>query len=146
MKKAMIIGSVAVFVFLLFMGCNEWQPRPVFYKNIEQAELQLPNSCDGSQNDVCATFSCLTPNCWCKDSPETVLVKGTNTKKIENNIQARKIVEDYLLKTNIEGFIITSSVQLNNIFYNVFVEDELGDELVYTVAIDGAIIETVCGV
>jgi len=146
MKSTMIIGSVTVIVLLLFMGCNDWQPRPTFYKGIEVNEYQLPNSCDGLQNDVCATFSCLTPNCWCKESPEKILVEGTNTIKIENNTQAKQEVEDYLLKTNIEGFSITSSVQLNNIFYNVFVEDELGDELVYTVAVDGTIIETVCGV
>ncbi len=41
---------------------------------------------------------------------------------------------------------ITKVVKLNTIFYNAFVEDEEGNETVYTVAIDGTILKTVCGV
>ena len=42
---------------------------------------------------------------------------------------------------------VKKAVKINNVFYNVFVDEhEEGNEVTYTVAVDGTIIKTICGV
>ncbi len=150
MQKLLVL-SICIFSIILLLGCNDWQPRPIFYKNIESKEYQLPNSCEGSQNDACTVYSCLTPNCWCKESPDAILSEGNSGMVIETEEQAKQWMNSVLIAKNLSDNSfsvgnVTSAVKINSIFYNVFVEDEQGNETVYSVAIDGAIIETVCGV
>ena len=149
--KKILITFICILAIVFFIGCNDWQPRPVFYKSIEKSEFQLPNSCDGSQNDACSTFSCLTPNCWCKQSPDAIITEGSPDLVIETEDQAVQLVASKLLEKSLTNpaFIVgnvTTAAKVNSIFYNVFVEDPQGNETVYSVAVDGAIIETVCGV
>jgi len=55
------------------------------------------------------------------------------------------IVEGYLEAHDLD-WNYSNSVELNAAFYNVFVTNAQGDEDVYTVAKDGTVIKTVCGV
>ena len=105
----------------------------------------IPKECQASQDDVCELFSCMTSNCWCEESPlGGVIYQEVIT--VKNEADAKKIVNNYLtsidskLNQKIEVF------KINEIFFNVFVEDDNGDENAFTVSIDGKILITVCGI
>jgi len=74
------------------------------------------------------------------------LLKGDSI--ITNEEDAKRIVFDYIFTPHAtlpEGIKVERAIKLNSIFYNVFV-NIAGQEKVYTVAADGKIIQTVCGV
>ena len=65
---------------------------------------------------------------------------------VETEQEAMETVKEYLGEKNIQYSSVDRAVKLNDIFFNVFASDKAGDEMVYTVAVDGTIILTQCGV
>lgn len=142
MKKIFII----VLLLLLSAGCitDPDKDDPVLFKGIATAEIPL--ECSEYKDDVCALFDCMVDRCWCDDSsPELPIIYEPQGIIITNEEEAKNIVMQYLSDNNLE-YQIGNSIKLNNVFYNVFASDENGDEVVYTVAADGTIIKTLCGV
>jgi len=142
MKNVSIVFFlVGIFLLAGCFGPNE----PTYFKEIKTASI--PGSCVEFKDDVCGLFGCMVDSCWCKDGPGQILLEGQTT--ITSEEEATTQIDFYLktrsLATLADGSV-KRAVKLNGVFYNVFAEDSNGDELVFTVAADGTIIETVCGV
>jgi len=141
MKKITLI----CFLFLFIVGCgkNMGDDDLSRYKGIAWAEL--PNNCIEHNNDVCALFDCMVDRCWCDDSSPELPVLYEGSKSLQTNDEAVTHVQEYIDANNL-GQIVKRGVELNSIFFNVFAEDEEGNEITYTIAVDGTIIKTICGV
>jgi len=149
MKKILLILSL-----LILVGCGDLGEDDLsasWYKGITNAKV--PGACLDSQDDVCALFDCMVDLCWCKESPDQILYE--THIPFDDEQGAIDAVNVYLaelinggLETEIENpenLKVIKAVKLNDIFYNVFADNN-GDEEVYTVAADGTIIKTICGV
>jgi len=94
---------------------------------------------------VCGLFACLVDSCWCKEDPNQVLHEGNTI--ISDEAGAVNAVKDFAFP---EGAVPKGTevkvLKMNPVFYNVFVNDASGNEQVYTIAADGTIIQTICGV
>ncbi len=111
----------------------------------DENNYDLPDNCLAVKDDVCELYSCLVPSCWCDSgvTPSPILMEGTKT--ISNEQEAIDYVKEYLKSTNL-SCDVTEAVKLNAFFYNVFTYDLDNTEKVFTVAEDGTIILTQCGV
>ena len=139
MKKLIIL--VAIFSLLFFLGCTAEDPLPEdskFYKL-----TPIPSECLSQSNDECALFQCMVNNCWCEAGPDAVLEEGNAMLLTEDDVSG--IVRSYLQNKGEENFEIMSVADLDGVFFNVFVEID-GQEEVYTVASNGTILKTQCGV
>jgi hypothetical protein len=139
MKKIVIIALILV--LSISLGCITGDPileDSKFYK-LEP----IPDACWQYANDECAVFSCMVTNCWCEQGPNAILKEGA--QKFLDEARAKGEVQTYLNEKNIVGYTIKNTAKLNDIFFNVFVEID-GDEEVYTVATNGTILKTQCGV
>ncbi|MFH1317179.1 MAG: hypothetical protein ABII01_06670 [Candidatus Woesearchaeota archaeon] len=155
MKKQILFGFLIM--VLLFASSCEWLGKEdlAFYKGIESA--QFPVSCKEYEYDVCGLFDCMVDLCWCEESPDRILYEGEGII-IASEEEAISIVQTYLdeqigkgyeegtLYGKVQGIKVKSVSKLNNVFYNVFAEESHGNEIVYTVAVDGTIMKTICGV
>lgn len=156
MKKIIVILSL-----LFIVGCSgnlgEDDLSYNWYKGITDAEI--PGACLDDRNDVCGLFDCMVDLCWCDDSsPDLPILYEENGVIIANEEEAVNYVSEYLEEERLKGreegevygkiYMIEAkrAVKLNDIFYNVFAEDDKMEEIVYTVAVDGTIIKTICGV
>jgi len=139
--------SKAIFVLvtiIVLSGCFE-PAEPNFFNGIETA--LIPEDCVEYKEDVCGLFDCMVDSCWCKESPDQILLEGRTT--VANEEDALNAVKNFIFTpyaTLPEGIEIENAVKINSVFYNVFVNNAFGEEDVYTVAVDGTIIQTVCGV
>ena len=139
--------SKAIFVLITIIvlsGCNE-PDESTFFKDIETAPL--PKECAEYKKDVCGLFECMVDLCWCKEGPDQILLEGRTI--VANEEDALNAVKNFIFApyaTLPEGIEIENAVKINSVFYNVFVNNAFGEEDVYTVAVDGTIIQTVCGV
>jgi len=104
------------------------------------------SACEGIE-DPCALFECSVENCWCDDvGPDgPILMEGNRVVASTGN--ATNVVTEYLTDQGImKDYNVLNTVKLNEYFYNVFVENEDADEIVYTVSHNGAILKIFCGV
>lgn len=138
MKNTFLL-AVVLFSVVLLSGC----PQPPddgsnLYKGVLGAVI--PAECAEFKDDVCGLYDCMVDRCWCDEGyfPGPILLEGNTV--VANEQQAMQVVGDYLAKGEVK-----SAVELNPIFYNVFYDVE-GDEEYYTVAVDGTILKTICGV
>ena len=148
MKKRLLIASVFL-IIIASSGCLE---PPIngngtkLYKGIATAEI--PQECIESGNDVCALFDCMIDQCWCEQGPNAVLVVGTTV--ITSEQDAINLVQNYVESTGSEYTNVERAVNLDDethkVFFNVFAYNDTNDEEVFTVAADGTIIKTLCGV
>jgi len=122
--------------------CPDCTPPENAFKGIHFA--LVPDECMEVKDDVCDLYDCMTPNCWCEQSPDSILVEGDELV-IGNEKDAMKDVQEYLNSINSE-YEVKRAVELNPVFYNVFAENDSGEEKVFTIAVDGTIIKTLCGV
>lgn len=137
MKKLLIL-----FVALFIGACGRGEDDLRLYEGIPTAEI--PGNCIEFREDVCRLFECMVDRCWCGyEIPSPILLEGNSA--IQNQEEAIDIVRNYLQK-NYVIYDVQRAVQLNTVFYNVFAYDEQYNEVVYTVAADGTIIKTICGV
>ncbi|MFA5049450.1 MAG: hypothetical protein WC501_00420 [Candidatus Micrarchaeia archaeon] len=138
---------ILIFGFLLFNGCLIG-PNPddhkYSYKGIIIFKSAVPAECIGMED--CEMFSCMVENCWCKKTPPGGGIIFRSKKTINNTNDAIQIVSNYLNSNAIEYEQQTiTAAKLNEVFYNVFYNVD-GNEQVLTIAIDGTIMETICGV
>lgn len=144
MNNTLILTILFLFVIVFFSGCvanNQGEDDLKLYKGIPSAEI--PGACLESKNDVCDLFDCMVDLCWCEKSPNAILYEKQTTIDTENG--AINLVKEYL-KANKIDYNTIKAVKLNNIFFNIFTYDKNNDEKVFTVAVDGTIIKTQCGV
>jgi len=130
---------------LLLHGCFEPPPPDNLYsyKNITVPADSIPDNCRLKED--CEMFSCLVSQCWCRQiPPEGGVIYRANRTVGDENI-AKSVVADYLI-SNGTVMNVKKAVKLNEIFYNVFYEVPDGGEKVLTVAVDGTVMETICGV
>ena len=135
---------ILVFLVIVFSGCTEPQ-EPNFFKGIKTAPI--PESCVEYNENVCGLFDCMVDSCWCEESPDAITSSNGNTI-ITSEEEAMEQIQNHIFtpyNTMPKGIVVERAVKLNPVFYNVFVDNQ-GDEEVYTVAADGTIIKTVCGV
>lgn len=141
-----IIGAVlflaAFFVLSNPRGPLIWIENPPEKPAVVPFPADLPSECAPFNGDYCALFDCMVDNCWCVG--EGALTEPVDSFVGVSEATAWYIVEGYLL--DYPGWNYKNSVELNEAFYNIFVEDAEGNEDVYTVAKDGTVIKTVCGV
>ncbi|MFH1404054.1 MAG: hypothetical protein ABIH11_07290 [Candidatus Altiarchaeota archaeon] len=141
-------STIIVVAFLLLSGCmdggNQGDDDLRRYKGIAWAEI--PQECRGERDDVCGLFECMVEQCWCSDYrvEGPVLVEGKSPVRTPG--EAKQVVVDYVKAEKISYSDVRRAAELNDVFFNVFAYDKNGDEMVYTVAADGAIILTECGV
>jgi hypothetical protein len=151
MKIWLILGAVFVVIVLVVVLLFVFLPKDQdngtnLYKEIPGAVI--PGQCMDFKTDVCGLFECAVDSCWCEESPKKILKVGNTELKTED--EAAEYVSNYLKEFGSEHKGI-KAVKLNDLFYNVFVqyyneEYQFMDEVVYTVAVDGTIISTQCGV
>jgi hypothetical protein len=133
---------------VLLSGClgegNQGEDDLRFYKGIPSAEI--PGECLEQRHDVCALFDCMVEGCWCDDSTPSGAILSEGRKLVETTDAAKTVVTEYLQAHGEGNYVVQKAVKLNNVFYNVFALDENGDEKVLTIAADGTVIKTICGV
>jgi hypothetical protein len=137
MKKT-IFSLLTVVIFLT--GCFGPNPPDDLrrYKGIAWAEI--PGGCLEYREDVCGLFECMVDRCWCDElMPEPILYEKEGVM-IASEEEATAYVQETFKDVEVKR-----AVKLNNIFFNVFADDN-GEEIVYTLAVDGTIIKTTCGV
>ncbi|MFH1240393.1 MAG: hypothetical protein V1672_04190 [Candidatus Diapherotrites archaeon] len=141
MKKIVLV--LLLVSTILFSGClDDFGGKPkIVFKGMD--DVRVPEECADVKDDVCGLFSCMVDLCWCKEGPDMILYEP-NTD-VSSNTEATQLVMTYISENSL-NLTVTNSVQLNTVFYNVFAEDSSGNEEVFTVAADGTIIQTICGV
>ncbi|MFH1588201.1 MAG: hypothetical protein ABIA76_02595 [Candidatus Diapherotrites archaeon] len=139
MNKLIILGIV---VFL--SGCFG-PTEPTYFKN---TSIEMPSECSEFKDDVCGAFECMVSNCWCREVPDKILMESLGIE-VSSEIKALQYFQSYIKPNQALGLSnaeFKDAVGLNTVFYNLFIEDQEGNELVYTLAVDGTLIQTVCGV
>jgi len=143
MSSKFIFGLVAC--CLLISGCFE-PPRPdnlYSSKGVTVPADSIPDNC--REKEDCAMFACLVSQCWCRQIPPEGGIVYRANRTIDDENDAKNVVANYLISVG-TVMNIKKAVKLNEIFYNVFYEVPDGGEEVLTVAIDGTVMETICGV
>ncbi|PIN99174.1 MAG: hypothetical protein COT90_00845 [Candidatus Diapherotrites archaeon CG10_big_fil_rev_8_21_14_0_10_31_34] len=133
-----------LFVLVFLFGCTS-EPatkNEILYKGIDFAPV--PDNCADKQDNACELFACMADQCWCRQGPEMIVLDGFTS------LQTEEEIKDYFEEkrdeiTGTSQLEVTKAVKLNSVFWNVFFETENGEQ-VLTVAADGTVIETVCGV
>ena len=136
------------FASLFLFGCvfdGGGEDNLYRYKGITMAQGTIPQECEGLTD--CGLFSCAVDSCFCNELSENGGVLFEANSYIYDDEDAVNLVTYYNKINSIsQGSGNIRSVKLNSLFYNVFYNDFDGNERVLTVAIDGTILETVCGV
>lgn len=136
-----IIAATALITIIILSGCLD--SEKTYYKGIPTAEI--PEECIQYKEDICPLFDCMTANCWCdKGQPSPVLKEGSTV--IVDEEGATTAVLEFVLNSGSEYTNVRNVAQISSVFYNVFAINEQGEEKVFTVAADGTIITTQCGV
>ena len=145
MHKALpfVIGSLLTLTFFL-ADCTEPPVDNNFPANAHEEDWQqlVPVRCQDEKGDLCALFECMVDYCWC--APQGVLSAGTMI--VDSDAKARQVVQAFIEQTGSEYGRIENAVQLNALFWNVFAYNSENEENVFTVAVDGSILNTQCGV
>ncbi|MBU2638983.1 MAG: hypothetical protein KJ955_08475 [Nanoarchaeota archaeon] len=158
MKRILLILSFLILSSLMLVGCNDNLGKEdlvaMWYKGITNAKI--PDKCLDYKEDVCGLFDCMVDQCWCDDSSPDLPILYETHIEITDEQGAEDAVNAYIselinggIETEIENpkeLQVIRAFKMNTVFYNVFVEDNEGNEYVYTVAVDGTIIKTICGV
>jgi hypothetical protein len=139
MKKDNMLMSVVAICFVIFVsGCVS-----------QSNEL---GACEGIK-DPCALFECSVENCWCDDvGPDGPILFEDVTFNVKPDGEfsirdALGVVINYLTENEmLNEYQHVETVKLNNYFYNVFMDNEDAEEIVYTVSHKGAILKIMCGV
>jgi len=149
--KNIITCSVLAVLLFVLAGCGS--DNSYLYKDI--ADAVVPDECAEYKDDTCSLFDCMIDSCWCDDSSpdlpilyETLIAFNNEQGAIDAvNVYKAELIyngPNDMFETP-ENWDVQSAVKLNDIFYNVFVDNN-EEELVFTVAVDGTIIKTICGV
>ena len=144
MKKEILFVS-ALLVIIVLSGCVEPPANNGGLAGNGSTTSVIPPECVESSGDVCSLFSCMVDLCWCAD-PDPVLLEGTSP--ITSEEEAVALVQNFVQTSGSEYTRVERATNLSsqNVFFNVFAYNKAGDETVFTVASDGSIIKTQCGV
>jgi hypothetical protein len=140
MKLRLIISFVALLVLLSSCVSNQGKDDLRLFEGIPSAVI--PGACLEYRNDACQLFSCMVDSCWCYDSPGMLLFKASGI--VNSNQDAINAAAEYLGEQS--AYRVRRAVKLNSVFFNVFAYNADNDEKVLTVAADGTVLKTVCGV
>ena len=142
-----IIVSLTALIFLFQEGSNLGEDDLRLFRGIPTAEI--PQDCRGFRDDVCGLFDCMVDSCWCDETTANPILWQWNNI-VRNEEEAMAAVWEYVQSSGLEYSEVRKAVNLGDdahrVFFNVFVYNAWGDEKVFTVAADGTIIKTVCGV
>lgn len=129
----MRVQTLFLIIFLMLIsGCTETNG--------------LPRECVQHVNDECALFECLTDECWCDNSVSSAILYQDGIL-VGNERQAETIAMFYIQDSEeYKEYTTERTVQLNEFFYNVFLENADGDEIFFTVSSTGKLLKTVCGI
>lgn len=139
-------GAILIIVGIIVIGGGVifYAIGPGGEDDSSSGDNEIPVACSEFGNDVCGLFECMVDSCWCDSSPDVILYEQEGV-----SLNTTEAVIDYAKEytnSNALSQDVINAVKLNNLFYNVFAEDSDGSEIVYTLATDGTIIKTVCGV
>jgi hypothetical protein len=150
--KKIILCFITLIVLISITGCGDGKLEPDLFKGIEG--VYVSEDCVEYKDDVCGLYDCMVDLCWCWEGyPGPIFyVAGFNVLTEEDAMAAvqeyldegRFMEEDELLG-EATAIVVERAVKLDDIFYNVFCDEE-GDEVVYSVAADGSVFKTICGV
>ncbi len=150
----LIVGVTCFIALAVFLsGCIDG--KQILFKEIPGAIV--PSPCESfAREHICALFKCMVDSCWCDEGsiPSPILEEpsavgsfiGAGTAAIKSDQDAIAAVQRYVQRTGSEYSDVRRAVKLNNVFWNVFAFNSENDETVFTVAADGTILKTVCGV
>ncbi|MCK5040298.1 MAG: hypothetical protein KAR87_04995 [Candidatus Aenigmarchaeota archaeon] len=147
MKKYISIMAI-VAMLIVVSACigpdNQGEDDLNRFKGISTAEID--SNCVEYRDDVCALFECMVERCWCDDSsPELPILYEKEGISIADEEEAIAIVGEYIQDSEYKDYDVIRVIKLNNVFFNVFAQNA-DDEIVFTIAADGTIIKTICGV
>jgi len=144
MKKAVVIAGICIVLVIGILSWDSGEDELNIFKGIPSAEI--PKKCLEYRNDVCGLFDCMVDMCWCDEGqvPGPILVEGAGV--IESEEEAIIAVKQYVEEASSDYRNVRRAVKLNSVFFNVFAYNAEGDEKTFTVAADGTIFLTVCGV
>ena len=159
MRKKIILLSSLVCLLILFLGCNEPKDPPIEYDGaytVTEFSKLIPEECfESSSVDYCELFDCMVDSCYCDEINYDSPILATGNKNswviIHDENEAFFTVQNYFESPpavesgEIPRIEVVNVVKLNDLFYNVFFTFN-GIEQNVVVAVDGAIIRTVCGV
>ena len=147
-----VVVCLVLTVFFCGCLCGGTPDETHYFKGIESAPI--PNGCVEYGEDVCGLFDCMVDRCWCDDSTPTGPVVYEVYQTIVTEEDAENAVWVYIAELmhgenppeeRAEEMKVNRAVKLNDVFFNVFCDFD-GQERVYTVAADGTILKTQCGV
>lgn len=148
MRSAHVFGilAIALMAFLLF-GCldeGNGQNNKYTYKGITLSSDSVPEHCKNLED--CGMYECMVDQCWCSEIPPQSGVIYISSKKAADETDAEEVLVEYLNSAGIQYDADSiRAVKLNSIFYSTFYETN-GQEEMLTVAIDGTVMATMCGV
>ena len=143
MQKGFAPVIVLVITAIVVVGVGGYL---VFGPEKESAPAIDIGECAELEDDICGLFGCVVKGCWCNDAtPEGAIVFEAG-KRINSKSDALAVVKEYLDTIDSEYIGDGTAAELNDIFYNVFLEDSEGYEQGFTVSADGVVFKTICGV
>jgi len=153
MNKALIAGiAVALIAAVAILALV--QPRDLeeddlkLFKGVATAEI--PGECLEHGEDICGLFDCMVEMCWCMETGPSGAILKQGSTAVSSEEKAVELVQSFVDETGSEYSDVKRAVSLHEepyqVFFNVFAENESGDETVFTVAADGTIFKTVCGI
>jgi len=135
---------LAAIVLLMIGAAGCVDGKQILFKEIPGAIV--PSQCEQEAGSICALFDCMVDQCWCLTGAEQGSILAEGSKTIQTEQDAIDAVKAYVQSSGLEYSDVRSAVKLNTVFWNVFAYNSSGDEEVFSVAADGTIIKTVCGV
>ena len=147
----LILPIALLLFFIIVSGCvdgNQGADDLKLFKGIATAEI--PGECLDFREDVCGLFDCMVDMCWCDSGnfPSPIIKEGTES--VQSEQEAINLVQSYVDESGSEYNDVRRAVNLSDdihrVFFNVFAFNAAEDEKVFTVAADGTIIVTQCGV
>jgi len=140
-----VITAVALAGYAIFNFALKNQGEvDLNYEGIPLSDI--PSECLKFKNNVCDLFDCMVDKCWCDEAniPSPILLEGKNI--ISNEEEAMQAARQYVQDKNLGYSEVKMAVRLNNVFFNVFAYNSANEEMTFTVASDGTILKTICGV
>ena len=127
MKKIILL---ILAIIVLSSGCvsapDNSDPAP---------DVAIPAGCVEYKEDICGLYNCMVSNCQCADSP---FIHESEDVLITSKEEARMYVMNSLNED------VNMASEMNNLFF--IIVTGYYSENIYTVAYDGTIFKTSCGV
>jgi len=138
-------GSISVILLLVAVVIVGGGYYLLSNKNGEEIyDFTIPEKCQLVQDDVCSLYSCMIPNCWCKEGSTGGVVYQEGVVINDEN-SAKEIVANYLVSIGSEYNQEIKVIKEDKVFFDVVAKDNKGNEEFFVVSANGQILITVCG-